>query len=91
MYWFVRRRQRRIQAQLVLFKQSGLWAHTGETKSLLAEDSEADVEDEEEEKEGEEEEEGEVLVEVPGGTETEFSGEDTAEEWERQKMMNHLR
>ena len=64
MYWFVRRRQRRIQAQMVLFKRSGLWARTGETRALLAEEAE----------EGEEEEEeagkdGGVVAEVPEQTE----------------------
>ena len=72
MYWFVRRRQRRIQAQMVLFKRSGLWARTGETKPLLTEDIE-EAEEEGEEEEEEAGEDGGVLVEVPEQTETEFS------------------
>ncbi|KAF0309122.1 hypothetical protein FJT64_019724 [Amphibalanus amphitrite] len=79
MYWIVRRRQRRIQAQLVLFKQSGLWSQSGETATLLAGDSEAEEGEEEEEEEGEEQA-GAVLVEVPEETEIELTAAETTDE-----------
>ena len=79
MYWIVRRRQRRIQAQMVLFKQSGLWSQTGETAALLAGDSEAE-EGQEEEEEEEAGEAGAVLVDVPEETETDTTAGETTDE-----------